>query len=81
MDQGKVIGEVLERKNALFEQKRQRFKKGLRFAFLQRVQSIVFVEKLSPFPSFVLMEMEQKTPIGEASERKKAFFDYEKHRF
>ena len=37
MDQGKVIGEVLERKNALFESKKQRFKKGLRFAFLQRV--------------------------------------------
>ena len=35
---------------------------------------MVFVKKLSLFPSFVLMQMEQEKAIGELSERKKAFF-------
>ena len=42
---------------------------------------MVFVKKLSLFPSFVLMQLEQEKPIAEVSERKEAFFDYEKHRF
>ena len=37
---------------------------------------MVFVKKLSLFPSFVLMQMEQEKAIGELSERKKAFFAY-----
>ena len=42
---------------------------------------MVFVKKLRLFPSFVLMQLEQEKPIAEVSERKEAFFDYEKHRF
>ena len=37
---------------------------------------MVFVKKLSLFPSFVLMQMEQEKAIGELSERKKTFFAY-----
>ena len=43
--------------------------------------SKVFVKKLSLFPSFVLMQLEQETPIAEVSEQKEALFDYEKRRF
>ena len=37
---------------------------------------MVFVKKLTLFPSFVLMQMEQEKAIGELSEREKAFFAY-----
>ena len=40
---------------------------------------MVFVKKLSLFPSFGLMQMEQEKAIGEVSERKEACFAYKKH--
>ena len=42
---------------------------------------MVIVKKLSLFPSFVLMQMEQEKPMAAVSEQKEPFFDYEKHRF
>ena len=59
--------------------KKHRFKTGQKFGFFQRGYTMVFVQKLTLFPPFVLMQNRAVKRIGEVPERMEVFLDNKKN--
>ena len=73
--------DILERKNALLGYKNNKFKKSKNFAFFQRGEPMVLVQKWLFYQHFLFANIGQENVFYDILERKNAFLGYKNNKF
>ena len=70
-----MFDDILERKKASLDYKKQKVKKGKKSGFFQRGKSMALVKNLKFFHPFIFGKIRQENVFDDVLERKKAFLD------